>query len=146
MDGVKIRIGGQTRLLRFDFDQVEMAERLLGGEEIRDVLMFKRSTINIFKIAAAGFSEGGRDGKKVSPPQVKAWVKEEPQKLKDLAAALDVAVAEHLVEVRAMSEEDFALTKKGLAEVREAMERERSGTSSSAPPESSDSTPSSSEG
>jgi hypothetical protein len=147
MDGVKIHLAGRTRIARFGFDQVLMAERLLGGEDVRDVLLYKRSRMNIFRIAAAAFSESG-DGKKVSPPQVQKMIEAEPHKLKELGAALDVAYAEHLAETGEMDEDALDLTKKALAEVREAAARRAngdSGTSSSAKPESSDSTPSSSE-
>lgn len=116
-DAVKIHIGSQSRELRFDFDSVEMAERLLGGEDIQSVLAHKRSALNIFKIAAAGFSEfapGGK-GKKISPPQVKAWCKEDPAKFLELLRAVDLAVALHLVETKQISEEDAKLLGEGLA-------------------------------
>jgi hypothetical protein len=114
-DAVSIRIGDQTREVRFSLRAVAAAERLLGGEDIQFVTLTKLSLPNLCKIAAAGLSEHKQGGKKVSPPQVEDWLIREPTKVPELRRAVVLAVSLHLKEIGEVEPEDARLLGEALA-------------------------------
>lgn len=126
MDGVPIRIGAQSRELRATLDAVERAELLCGGEDLRQVLQ-RRSKAMLFRIAAALFFS--RDGKKVTPDQVKAWCREQPTKIPELERAVAMAVTLHLHETGEVDEEQLKLVGEAMA----SADSDGAGTNSSAP-------------
>jgi hypothetical protein len=136
---VDIRIGAQSRSLRFDFDAVENAERLVGGKELRLVLFTERSKTNVFRIAAAGFST---PKKKVSPLDVKAWIRVQPKKYPELERAVMRAVALHLEETGEIGAEEA----KAMGEALGAADNGADGTNESSSQDASDSPPASSDG
>lgn len=107
VDGVRLRIGEQTRTLRFTQKAVDAAEAMCGGEDIWSLVLTKLSLRNLKRIAAAGFSDFTQGGKKVSPPQVDGWLEREPKKIPELKNAVTLAVHQHLHEIGQFSAEDL---------------------------------------
>jgi hypothetical protein len=137
-DSVSIRIGEQTRELRFGLKAVQAAERMLGGEDIQTVTLTKLSTINLYRIAAAGFSTYGVDAKRIAPPQVERWVELEPKKLAELERAVVLAVTLHLQETGKVTAEDARVLGEALASAAPASAgtsaSDSAGASASTPP------------
>lgn len=114
-EGVEIRIGNQTRELRFGIQQVLAAERLLGGEELQTIALTRLSLLNLTKIAAAGFSTFGKDQKRIAPLQVQGWITDEPTIVPALEKAVVLAVSLHLLEVGKMNAEETKAMGEALA-------------------------------
>lgn len=117
VDGVKIRIGQQTRTLRFTQKAVLAAEDACRGEDIWTVVLEKLGLRNLHRIAAAGFSDHAQGGKKISPPQVEGWLDSEPAKTPLLKNAVVLAVHQHLHEIGQFSAEDLKLMGERFASV-----------------------------
>lgn len=111
MDGVQLRIGSQTRELRFTQKAVEAAEAMCGGEDIWSLVLTKLSLRHLHRIAAAGFSTYTAGptaaAKRISPNQVEGWLGAEPTMIPVLKRAVILAVHQHLHEIGEFSAEDL---------------------------------------
>jgi hypothetical protein len=88
--GRAIEIGGKTRLLKFTFQALRIAQKRFDGRPVREVLSNLDVDV-ICELAACGFVH---DDKTVSADRVCQWLESEPQKYEALSVAVVEAVAE----------------------------------------------------